>query len=101
MARKKKRKFNLEEYVPEVESSIKRGIFIVFIFLLAILSLLSIFDLAGIFGRYFYQFLKLLFGWGFWIFPIILGTTGYLSLQNTRHSFKDVSWIGMFLLIIG
>jgi len=101
MARRKKRKFNLGEYVPEVESSVKRGIFIVFIFLLAVLSLLSIFDLAGIFGRYFYQFLKLLFGWGFWMFPIVLAVTGYLSLQNTRHSFKDVSWIGMFLLIIG
>ncbi len=101
MARRKKRKLNLEEYIPEVESSVKRGIFIVFIFLLAVLSLLSIFDLAGIFGRYFYQFLKLLFGWGFWMFPIILAITGYLSLQNTRHSFKDVSWLGMFLLIIG
>ena len=101
MGRRKKQKFSLGEHMPEVESSVKRGVFIVLVFLVAILSLLSIFDLAGSFGRYFYQILKLLFGWGFWIFPVVLVTTGYLSLKNTYHSFENISWVGMFLLIIG
>ncbi len=101
MGRRKKRKFNFNEVVPEVDSSVKKGIFIVLIFLLAILSLLSIFDLAGVFGRYFYQFLKLLLGWDFWFFPIILFVLGYLSLDNTRYKFSGLNWTGAFLFVVG
>lgn len=87
--------------VPEMESGTKRGVVVIVVFLLAILSLLSIFDLAGGFGRFFYGVLKLMFGWGFWIFPLVLLVAGYLSLRNTKYSFAHINWVGMFLLIIG
>ena len=99
MARRKLR-FSLPD-MPDMESDTKRGIIIVLIFLVAVISLLSIFDLAGGFGRFFYQVLKLVFGWGFWIFPVVLILAGYLSIRPARYSFKNLNWLGVFLLIIG
>lgn len=87
--------------MPEMESDVKRGIIIVLIFLVAVLSLFSIFDMAGGLGRFFYSVLKYMFGWGFWIFPIVLIAAGYLSVRTTRYSFENINWVGMFLLIIG
>lgn len=98
---KRKRGFRMPNMVPDMEPDTKRGIIIVVIFLLATLSLLSIFDLAGSFGQFFYNILKMMFGWGFWIFPLVLLAAGYLSLRNTKYSFANINWVGMFLLIIG
>ncbi len=101
MGRRKKRKFQWEEYMPEIDSSVKHSIFLVLVFLLAILSLLSIFDLAGVFGRYFYQLLKSLLGWGFWTAPLILLAIFYLSLFNQRYKFGYLNWIGALMLVLG
>ncbi len=98
---RRKRRFGLPNMMPDMESDTKRGVVIVIVFLLAILSLLSIFDLAGSFGGFFYDILKMMFGWGFWIFPLVLLAAGYLSLRNTKYSFASINWVGMFLLIIG
>lgn len=84
-----------------MDSSVKKGVIVVIVFLVAILSLLAIFDLAGGFGRFLYRLLELLFGWGFWTFPLVLILAGYLSLANHRHSFQTRNWVGVFLLIVG
>ncbi len=101
MGRRKKRKFGFSGDFLEVENSTKKGIFIVIIFAVALISLLSIFDLAGGFGRWMYRVLELVFGWGFWIFPLVLLAAGYLNLKNTKHSFRMINWIGVMLLILG
>ena len=101
MARRKKRILGLNSDFIEVESSTKKGVIIVIVFLIAIISLLSIFDLAGDFGRVVYKILKLIFGWGFWIFPIILLAAGYLNLSTAKYSFKATNVIGSILVVLG
>ncbi len=101
MGRRKKKKIRWDEYMPEVDGSVKHSIFVVVVFLLAVLSLLSIFDLAGAFGHYFYQVLKSLLGWGFWTAPIILLAIFYLSVFKERHNFGYINWIGALMLVIG
>ncbi len=101
MGRRRKRRFNFRPDLSGLEDGTKRSIRIVLIFLLAVLSLLSIFDLAGAFGRFFYNVLQIMFGWGFWIFPLVLLAAGYLSIRSTKYSFEQVNWAGMFLIIIG
>ncbi len=101
MPRKKKKSADWDEYLPEIDNSIKRSIFVIIIFLLAILSLLSIFDLAGVFGRYFYQILKSLLGWGFWTAPLVLFALFYLLLFRRQYRFTYLNWIGCLILILG
>jgi len=102
MGRRRKSRFNFYPNLPEIDPPIKRGIFIVILFLIAIISLFSIFDLAGVLGRYIYQILNLVFGWGFWIFPLVLLVADYLYyLDNDKYYFSHSNWLGMFLLIIG
>ncbi|MFH1890854.1 MAG: DNA translocase FtsK 4TM domain-containing protein [Candidatus Kuenenbacteria bacterium] len=101
MRRRKKRKSGFSGDFLEVENSTKKGIFIVVIFVVALISLLSIFDLAGGFGRWMYKVLKLVFGWGFWIFPLVLLAAGYLNLKNTKYFFRTINWIGFLLLVLG
>jgi len=82
-------------------SSKRKGIIIVLMLALAILSLLSIFDLAGSFGRSVYHILRLVFGWGFWIFPILLVLASYFALYPRMNFFQSANWWGLGLTVLG
>ncbi len=82
-------------------STTKKGIIIVILMALAVISLLSIFDLAGGFGRAVYHILRLVFGWGFWIFPIVLIVASYFYLYPAANFFRGANWVGMALTIFG
>ena len=99
MARRKKR-LHLPS-MPELESGTKRGIIIMLVFLITALSFLSIFDKAGVFGRFFYSILKYMFGWGFWIFPVVMLMVFYFLIRNKKYSFGTLNWAGTLFLIIG
>lgn len=85
----------------EVEPPTRRGILIVVLIALSLLSLLSIFDQAGAFGRAVFQILKAIFGWGFWIFPLILLLASYFALFPHKNFFKGANWVGMALTVMG
>ena len=99
MARKRRR-FSLPD-MPDMESGTKRGVIIVLVFLITALSFFSIFDKAGVFGRFFYSVLKYMFGWGFWIFPVVMSFILYFLIRNKKYFFSNLNWAGTLLAIIG
>ncbi|PIS42529.1 MAG: cell division protein FtsK [Candidatus Kerfeldbacteria bacterium CG08_land_8_20_14_0_20_40_16] len=78
----------------------RRGIIIVLLFLVAILSILSFFDLAGSVGEFLKNILLVVFGWGAYLFPIILIAIGYLLIFPEKYSIKLSNYLGIFLLYL-
>lgn len=97
MGKKREKTIDFDGSTP----SKSKGIIIVLMMALAILSLLSIFDLAGSFGRSVYHILRLVFGWGFWIFPILLALTSYFALYPRMNFFQSANWWGLGLTVLG
>ncbi len=84
-----------------VNPETKKAIAIVFIFLLAFLGILSMFDLAGTFGSVLRMALGYAFGWGDWIFLLILLALGYILLNSDRYQVRFTNYLGLLLFIIG
>lgn len=98
---------------PALHFETKKGILVVICFALAILSILSFFSGAGLFGQYFLEISRLLFGLGFFLVPLgfiliglaILAPRFNLSIrqQPSLSSGKPIYWaifIGVFLFIL-
>jgi len=92
MARRRKyrrRKKDPLDYIalPKInlDPDTKKGIFIVLVLILGIISFLSLFDLAGNLGVYLARGLTLAFGWGKWLFPIILIILGLLLYNEDKY----------------
>jgi DNA segregation ATPase FtsK/SpoIIIE, S-DNA-T family len=100
MARRKK--FNPFDYVPEMEisSETKRSLVVLFILLLAVLCLLGLFGLAGGIGGYLSRGQELAFGWGKWLFPILLFWWSFLLYKKDRAYFRGAGILGIFLAFI-
>ncbi len=64
-----------------LRSDTKKGILVVVCFALALLSLLSFIGLAGVFGQYFTQASKVLFGNGFFLITIIFLLAGLAIIR--------------------
>ncbi len=107
MARKRRRrkyKKELLDYVAlpkiELDPDIKRGIFIVFLLAFGAISLLGLFDLAGSVGVYLAKAMVFLFGWGKWLFPIVLLTLGFLLYNEDKYWVGGANYLGLFLFMI-
>ena len=105
MVRRRRRyKKNPLDYVAlpsfDLDPEIKKGIFVVFILAFGAISLLSLFDLAGAMGVYLSKGLLLVFGWGKWLFPIILLGLGFLLYNENKHWVRGANYLGLFLFII-
>ncbi|HTX86889.1 MAG TPA: DNA translocase FtsK 4TM domain-containing protein [Candidatus Nanoarchaeia archaeon] len=103
MARRKKSK-NPFDYVEipdlEISSETKKSLLVLFIMILAVLCLLGLFDLAGTFGRYLARGQTLAFGWGKWLFPLLLFWWGFLLYKRDRTYFRGAGILGIFLAFI-
>ncbi|MCB9803084.1 DNA translocase FtsK 4TM domain-containing protein [Candidatus Nomurabacteria bacterium] len=109
MARKRKvgrprksRVYEEEEFASSwsLDPETKKGIVIVVIFLIAFLGMLSMFNLAGAFGHALSSSLSYVFGWGDWLFLLILLFLGYVLLNSERYLIKLSNYIGLFLLVL-
>ena len=105
--RKKKRSYR--KYKKEMNNSFnwsissetKSGVIIVVIFTFVFLSILAMFNLAGSFGNLLQIVLAYLFGWGDWLFILLLLFIGYSLLQKEKYELKFSNYLGLLLLIIG
>lgn len=101
MSRKKSRKYktNRASYEPQFNLSpeTKRGIAIVLLFALAGISILSLLGFAGRAGEMITVGLNLAFGWGRFIFPVVLILLGYFLINPERYEITPLHWIGLFL----
>lgn len=82
-------------------SETKRGVAIVILFTVAFLTLLSFFQATGTAGVYLLKFLALAFGWGDWLFPIVLLLLSYLLLRPAQYDIKIINYIGLALAVAG
>jgi len=104
--KRKKRKYAKRATEEEIEErgfnnpEVKKSIAIVILFVLAALSVLSFFELAGAFGDFFKTTIELIFGWGSYLFPIILLISGYLMLMPDKYKIKPSNYLGLFFLVL-
>ena len=102
MAKKRKRgrpRYREEEF-HSLNPDAKRGIVIVLIFVLALLSVLSFLNLAGMIGEYIDIGLGIAFGWGRFLFPIILIGVGYVLARPSIYNVSIPNYIGLGLLLL-
>jgi S-DNA-T family DNA segregation ATPase FtsK/SpoIIIE len=89
-----------EEKQPILNPGTRRGIIVVSLFVVAAISILSFFELAGSVGNYLDQLLRVIFGWGSFLFPIILIAFGYLLIFPDKYALKASNYLGVFLLLL-
>ena len=95
----KKRKYKKKKgFRFELTPEIKREVLVIFCFTLVGLAILSFFNLAGSTGRFISQTLGTLFGWGSWIFPLVLILLGWFLLQSER--LKGSRVLGLLLFVL-
>lgn len=83
-----------------IDPQVKKGIFIIFIVLVGALSLLGLFGLGGLVGGYLSQIMMLAFGWGKWIFPVVLLALGVIFYGEDRYKVKGANYFGLFLFVV-
>jgi len=102
--RKKKKSNNPLDYVylPKFNLSdhAKRSLYLLLIIVLGLVSLLALFNLAGHFGLFIAHWLKLIFGWGRWLVPIILFYWAWLIIKHLKNSWRFLDFVGLVLLFI-
>ncbi len=104
MVRRRRKNYNALDYVRlpkiDLDSETKRSIGIVIILAIGGISLLSLFGLAGALGVYLEQAMMVLFGWGRWLFPIVLLAIGFLLYNRDKDWVRGASYLGLFLFVI-
>ncbi len=104
MARKKTKNFyrNIAAKGPKsgLSPETKKTIWAVVFFALAAVTVLSFFNLAGFLGRYIQAAFSVLFGWGYFIFPLILTLAGIIFLKSWRRQLYFSTVLGAFLLLL-
>tara|TARA_Y100000310_G_scaffold226679_1_gene228844 strand:+ start:11428 stop:13728 length:2301 start_codon:yes stop_codon:yes gene_type:complete len=104
---RKRRKQKARDYEPEhsvISQEVKISILIIIFLVGAVLSILSFFDLAGPFGEQGKSALLFSFGWGAYLFPILLIALSMLLLKGVKYQFNRWQLIGailFFLAILG
>lgn len=99
----------LEDDVEETEytrlglkKGTQEGIIATLFFLVALFFLLSAIGLAGNAGDFIYEkFLRLFFGYGFILVPLLLITLGVVMFRDTLHDLKKRHWFSALFLVIG
>lgn len=85
---------------PMMSPETKGAIFTILIFLLVFLCILSIFNLAGAFGQALNFALSYSFGWGDWIFIVVLCVFGFFLLKSEEHKVKISTYLGLVFIIL-
>ncbi len=101
---RKKKKQNPLDYVeiPKLGLSpeTKNGLLVLFIIIISILCLLALFGKAGPVGNYLGRGETLAFGWGKWLFPILLFSWGIILYKKDRTYIRTAGILGVFLSLL-
>jgi len=104
MSRQKRKKkggdFRLDLPQIDLDDGVKKDIFGIFLFALGAITMLSFLSLAGTLGADIYKITRILFGYGFVLFPFVLFVWGNKIIKS-ESLFKSQSYfIGIFLTVI-
>jgi len=106
MKKKIKERNILEEQKKKIEfelnlkNSVKRGIAIVLLFLMTILFSFGFFGIGGAFGEFLDKISGIVFGWGKWLFPLVLFLAMVILLFKKKTVFYVVKIIGLSLVFL-
>ena len=70
------------------------------LFALGAVSVLSLVGLAGKAGEWIAYVIALFFGWGTFLFPMVLFGLGYVSMYPSRYQLSHLHYIGLVLLVL-
>lgn len=84
-------------------SGVRRSVIALFMFALAVFFILAFISQAGFVGVYFERISGLVFGWGKWIFPLVLFlVTWFLLQKNSRLYYISIVAIAFsFIIFLG
>ncbi len=100
--RRKRRNYNnLSFRFPQIEIDdwIKKDVIAIFLFVLALISILSFVNLAGGLGEKLSGIIKILFGWGFILFPFALILWGWKTLRSESIFESRASVLGIMIMV--
>lgn len=104
--RRRKRKYTrhydrfADGYALDLSPEVKKSIIIIVLVLIGGVSLLSLFGLAGFLGDYINEGMAILFGWGRWLFPVILILFGFLLYNEDKKWVHGYTYVGLFFFIL-
>lgn len=83
-----------------IDPETKRGVFIVFLVIVGLIGILSIFNLSGKFGVFLMFYLGMFFGWGKYIFPLLLVLSGFLMFNKEKYDIRRSTYLGLYTFLI-
>lgn len=92
-----KEKSDKDNFKSEIKQETLQAVFAILFFVGALLSLLAPFHLADPVGKYVYNFLKVWFGFGYFLLPISFLMTAFSFLKGIKTDFKMPKIFGIFL----
>lgn len=84
----------------DLENQTKKAILAILFFSFSIITLLSIWHKAGPFGELLFKSLSYLFGWGYFMLPVVFLLMTYEFLKSRREHIYFATIFGAFLLFI-
>ncbi len=102
--RRRRIKKSLLDYIAiprvDLDPDTRKSILILFLLAVGAISLLSLFGLAGSLGVWILKILTLVFGYGKWLFPIILLALVYIMYHEDKYYIRGTNYLGVFLFIV-
>ncbi len=98
--RKRRKREEEEEDDKLISPETQKGIAIVVLFAAALISILSMAGMAGTGGEWLSKSFKAFFGWGGFLFPLVLLILGYCLIYPDRYRIKITNWIGLVLFFL-
>ena len=102
MAKKKKEHRNEGSgfFVGRLKDETFQGILAVAFFVISLFFILALFDLAGPIGKKIYWVLEFLFGYGYFLLPLVFSMLAIAYLRNIKKPFAGMQSIGGLLFFI-
>lgn len=109
MSRKKKKKFKNSEKKgwvngvlkePRLHPETKHSVWALIFLAIAVLFILAGFENAGPFGNFLYQFFDKVFGWGYYLLPLIFLILTGVFLTSERQRIYQITFLGALLFVL-
>ncbi len=95
-----KRNRDKNYWQPQLHNETKKSIWAIIFLGIAVILILAGFNAAGPFGNFLYNIFEKLFGWGYWLLPIMFLSLGGVFLASDRQRVYKTSLFGALLFVL-
>lgn len=96
----RKKYFDEKSKEPQLHSETKKSIWAIIFLGVAVILILAGFNAAGPFGNFLYNIFEKLFGWGYWLQPIIFLVLAGVFLASERQKIYKTTFLGAILFVL-